>query len=121
MAAEKPFPAPLVSGFEIECCHCFCGSEQECRTVSTRTESIGRNGTHELVSHSPAKKATIETLAAEYVDSGSAGRRDLIATLAFAAEHNVESLVDVLPFTDVNRAIDIVRRGNTVARTVLER
>jgi D-arabinose 1-dehydrogenase-like Zn-dependent alcohol dehydrogenase len=45
----------------------------------------------------------------------------MIAMLAFAAEHNVESLVDVLPFTDVNRAIDIVRRGNTLAKTVLQR
>ena len=40
--------------------------------------------------------------------------------LAFAAEHDVESLVDVVPFTDVNRAIDMVRRGNTAARTVLQ-
>jgi D-arabinose 1-dehydrogenase-like Zn-dependent alcohol dehydrogenase len=48
-------------------------------------------------------------------------RTDMIAMLAFAAEHNVESLVDILPFTDVNRAIDMVRRGNTVARTVLQR
>jgi alcohol/geraniol dehydrogenase (NADP+) len=139
-------------------------------------------------SHSPAKKATIERLGAEYVDSGKlagqttlrrrfdlilstlnttfdlnaylgmlkpqgklcvvaqplemlsisvgmlydnalrsiygnyvGSRRDMIAMLAFAAEHNVESLVDVLPFTDVNRAIDMVRRGNTVARTVLHR
>src|SRR5262249_41688382 len=48
-------------------------------------------------------------------------RRDMIAMLAFAAEHNVDSVVDVLPFTDVNRAIDIVRTGNTVARSVLQR
>ena len=48
-------------------------------------------------------------------------RRDMIAMLAFAAEHNIESLVDILPFTDVNRAIDSVRRGNTAARTVLQR
>ena len=45
----------------------------------------------------------------------------MIAMLAFAAERNVECLVDILPFTDVNRAIDVVRRGNTVARTVLQR
>jgi len=48
-------------------------------------------------------------------------RRDMVAMLAFAAEHHVESPVDVLAFTDVNRAIDMVRRGNTVARTVLQR
>lgn len=48
-------------------------------------------------------------------------RRDMSAMLAFAAEHNVESLVDVLPFTEVNRAIDLVRSGNAVTRTVLRR
>jgi D-arabinose 1-dehydrogenase-like Zn-dependent alcohol dehydrogenase len=48
-------------------------------------------------------------------------RRDMRAMLAFAAEHNVESLVDLVPFTDVNRAIDTVRRGNAVSRTVLQR
>jgi D-arabinose 1-dehydrogenase-like Zn-dependent alcohol dehydrogenase len=48
-------------------------------------------------------------------------RSDMLAMLAFAAEHHVESLVDVLPFTDVNRAIDIARRGDTVARIVLQR
>ena len=48
-------------------------------------------------------------------------RRDMVAMLAFAAEHTVESLVDVLPFTDVNRAIEMVRRGHSVARTVLQR
>jgi alcohol/geraniol dehydrogenase (NADP+) len=140
------------------------------------------------VSHSPAKKAMIERLGAEYVDSAKlagqatlrrrfdlilstlnttfdldatlgmlkpqgklcvvaqplemlsisvgmlydnalrsiygnyvGSRRDMIAMLAFAAGHNVESLVDVVPFTDVNRAIDMVRRGNAVARTVLQR
>ena len=46
-------------------------------------------------------------------------RADMMAMLAFAAEHTVESLVDVLPFTDVNRAIERVRRQNAVARTVL--
>jgi len=48
-------------------------------------------------------------------------RKDMVAMLAFAAEHHVEGLVDIVPFTDVNRAIDAVRRGNAVARTVLQR
>lgn len=48
-------------------------------------------------------------------------RRDMTAMLGFAAEHDVDSLVDVVPFTDVNRAIDIVRKGHAVARTVLQR
>jgi D-arabinose 1-dehydrogenase-like Zn-dependent alcohol dehydrogenase len=48
-------------------------------------------------------------------------RRDMVAMLAFAAEHDVASPVDVLPFTEVNRAIDTVRRERTLARTVLHR
>lgn len=48
-------------------------------------------------------------------------RSDMTAMLAFAAEHDVESLVDVMPFADVNRAIEIVRTGNPIARTVLQR
>ena len=48
-------------------------------------------------------------------------RKDMIALLAFAAEHGVECLVDIVPFTEVNRAIDMVRRGHAVARTVLQR
>jgi D-arabinose 1-dehydrogenase-like Zn-dependent alcohol dehydrogenase len=48
-------------------------------------------------------------------------RKDMVAMLAFAAEHDVECLVDVLPFTDVNQTIDKVRRENSVARAVLQR
>jgi D-arabinose 1-dehydrogenase-like Zn-dependent alcohol dehydrogenase len=59
----------------------------------------------------------LRTIYGNYVGS----RSDMVAMLAFAAEHHVESLVDVLPFSDVNQAIDIVRRSNPVARTVLQR
>jgi D-arabinose 1-dehydrogenase-like Zn-dependent alcohol dehydrogenase len=48
-------------------------------------------------------------------------RADMAAMLEFAAGHHVESLVDLLPFTDVNRAIEQVRHGQAIARTVLER
>jgi Zn-dependent alcohol dehydrogenases len=48
-------------------------------------------------------------------------RGQMMAMLVFAAEHNVESLVDVVPFTDVNQAIEMVRRGQTPARVVLQR
>jgi D-arabinose 1-dehydrogenase-like Zn-dependent alcohol dehydrogenase len=48
-------------------------------------------------------------------------RADMIALLAFAAEHHVHGLVEIMPFTDVNAAIDKVRHGTTAARTVLER
>jgi D-arabinose 1-dehydrogenase-like Zn-dependent alcohol dehydrogenase len=45
----------------------------------------------------------------------------MMAMLAFAAEHHIESLVDIVPFTEVNRGIERVRRGNTPARVVLQR
>ena len=48
-------------------------------------------------------------------------RRDMTAMLAFAAEHQIESLVDIVPFTDVNRAIESVRSGSTPVRVVLQR
>ena len=47
-------------------------------------------------------------------------RSDMMGMLAFAAEHDIASLVDVVPFTDVNRAIDMARRGKTPARVVLQ-
>jgi D-arabinose 1-dehydrogenase-like Zn-dependent alcohol dehydrogenase len=48
-------------------------------------------------------------------------RAEMIALLAFAAEHHVHGLVEILPFSDVNAAIDRVRHGTTAARVVLER
>jgi D-arabinose 1-dehydrogenase-like Zn-dependent alcohol dehydrogenase len=59
----------------------------------------------------------LRSIRGNYVGS----RTDMTAMLAFAAERGVETLVDVLPFTDVNRAIDAVRSGRGVARTVLQR
>jgi D-arabinose 1-dehydrogenase-like Zn-dependent alcohol dehydrogenase len=57
------------------------------------------------------------TVYGNYVGS----RRDMTAMLDFAAEHNIESIVDVMPFTRVNEAIDMVRRGNVPIRMVLQR
>jgi D-arabinose 1-dehydrogenase-like Zn-dependent alcohol dehydrogenase len=59
----------------------------------------------------------LRTIYGNYVGS----RTDMAAMLAFAAGHAIDSLVDVVPFTDVNRAIDGVRRGQSLARTVLQR
>ena len=61
--------------------------------------------------------SAVRSIYGNYVGS----RTDMNAMLAFAAERKLESLVDVLPFTDVNRAIDMVRSGNSVARIVLQR
>ena len=61
--------------------------------------------------------SALRSIYGNYVGS----RSDMNAMLAFAAERKLESLVDVLPFTDVNRAIDMVRSGNSVARIVLQR
>jgi alcohol/geraniol dehydrogenase (NADP+) len=57
------------------------------------------------------------TIYGNYVGS----RRDMMAMLAFAAEHNVESIVDIMPFAKINEAIDMVRRGNAPIRVVLQK
>jgi D-arabinose 1-dehydrogenase-like Zn-dependent alcohol dehydrogenase len=56
------------------------------------------------------------TIYGNYVGS----RRDMIAMLAFAAEHDVESLVEIVPFSKINQAIDMVRSGNVPVRVVLQ-
>lgn len=48
-------------------------------------------------------------------------RADMADMLTFAADRKIACLVDVLPFAEVNRAIETVRTGNAVARTVLQR
>jgi D-arabinose 1-dehydrogenase-like Zn-dependent alcohol dehydrogenase len=57
------------------------------------------------------------TVYGHYVGS----RRDMASMLTFAAEHNIRSAVHVLPFTDVNDAIDMVRTGTVPVRVVLQR
>ena len=40
--------------------------------------------------------------------------------LAFSAKHNIESIVDVLPFPKMNEAIEMVKTGKVLRRLVLE-
>ena len=40
--------------------------------------------------------------------------------LAFSAKHNIESVVDVMPFSKMNEAMEILRSGNVSVRLVLE-
>jgi D-arabinose 1-dehydrogenase-like Zn-dependent alcohol dehydrogenase len=56
------------------------------------------------------------TIYGNYVGS----RKDMTDMLAFAAKHNVECMIDVMPFTDMEKAIDILKSQNTPARLVLE-
>ncbi|HMI88645.1 MAG TPA: NAD(P)-dependent alcohol dehydrogenase [Polyangiaceae bacterium] len=57
------------------------------------------------------------TLYGSYVGS----REAMMAMLAFAEEHQIESIVDVMPFDKVNEAIDRVRSGKVPMRLVLQR
>jgi D-arabinose 1-dehydrogenase-like Zn-dependent alcohol dehydrogenase len=57
------------------------------------------------------------TIYGNYVGS----RSDMKAMLAFAAERNIESVVNIMPFAKVNEAIDMVRKGNAPIRVVLQR
>ncbi len=47
-------------------------------------------------------------------------RKNMVDMLAFSAKHNIESAVDVMPFSNVNEAIEKVRSGKVKIRLVLE-
>jgi D-arabinose 1-dehydrogenase-like Zn-dependent alcohol dehydrogenase len=46
-------------------------------------------------------------------------RRDMTNMIAFSAQHDIESLVEVIPFSEMNEAIEKVRSGSPI-RLVLE-
>jgi D-arabinose 1-dehydrogenase-like Zn-dependent alcohol dehydrogenase len=56
------------------------------------------------------------TIYGNYIGS----RADMMATLAFAARHKIKGSVDVMPFSQVNEAIEMVRGGTVAMRVVLE-
>jgi D-arabinose 1-dehydrogenase-like Zn-dependent alcohol dehydrogenase len=56
------------------------------------------------------------TIYGNYVGS----RKDMTHMLAFSEKHNIESIVEVMPFSKLNEAIDVVRRGKVPMRLVLE-
>jgi D-arabinose 1-dehydrogenase-like Zn-dependent alcohol dehydrogenase len=56
------------------------------------------------------------TIYGNYVGS----RKDMVDMLDFAAKHNIESAVEVMPFSKVNEAIEKVRTGEVQIRLVLE-
>ena len=56
------------------------------------------------------------TIYGNYIGS----RKEMMDMIAFSAKHNIESIVDVLPFSKMNEAIEIVRRGESPTRLVLE-
>jgi D-arabinose 1-dehydrogenase-like Zn-dependent alcohol dehydrogenase len=75
----------------------------------------------------PLRKMSISVgLLYDYAQRGIYGnyvgsRKDMMDMIAFSAEHIVESIVDVLPFSKMNEAIEIVRGGKVPMRLVLER
>jgi len=47
-------------------------------------------------------------------------RKDMVEMLDFSAKHNIESVVEVMPFSKMNEAIEAVRKGKVPMRLVLE-
>jgi D-arabinose 1-dehydrogenase-like Zn-dependent alcohol dehydrogenase len=47
-------------------------------------------------------------------------RKDMTDMLAFSAHHHIESIVEVLPFSKMNEAIEMVKTGKVENRLVLE-
>jgi D-arabinose 1-dehydrogenase-like Zn-dependent alcohol dehydrogenase len=56
------------------------------------------------------------TIYGNYVGS----RKDMRDMIAFSAKHNIESIVDVMPFLKMNEAIEMVRKKMVSTRLVLE-
>jgi len=46
-------------------------------------------------------------------------RNDMKTMLTFAARHNIQSIVDVIPFSQINAAIEMVKSGKVAMRLVL--
>lgn len=47
-------------------------------------------------------------------------RKDMVEMLAFSAKHNIESIVEVMPFSRMNEAIEVAGIGKAPLRLVLE-
>jgi D-arabinose 1-dehydrogenase-like Zn-dependent alcohol dehydrogenase len=47
-------------------------------------------------------------------------RKDMVDMLAFSAHHNIESIMEVMPFSEINEAIERVKTGKVAMRLVLE-
>lgn len=46
-------------------------------------------------------------------------RKDMMNMLAFSAKHNIQSIIDVMTFSQMNEAIDLVKTGKVPMRLVL--
>jgi D-arabinose 1-dehydrogenase-like Zn-dependent alcohol dehydrogenase len=47
-------------------------------------------------------------------------RRDMVNMLAFSAKHNIQGIADVMSFSEINEAIDLVKTGKVPMRLVLQ-
>jgi D-arabinose 1-dehydrogenase-like Zn-dependent alcohol dehydrogenase len=47
-------------------------------------------------------------------------RKDMMNMLAFSAKHNIQSIVDVMPFSKMNEAIELIKTGKIPVKLVLE-
>jgi alcohol/geraniol dehydrogenase (NADP+) len=56
------------------------------------------------------------TIYGNYVGS----RKDMMDMLAFSAKHDIEGLVEVMPFSEMNKAIEVLRHQYSPVRLVLE-
>jgi D-arabinose 1-dehydrogenase-like Zn-dependent alcohol dehydrogenase len=57
------------------------------------------------------------TIYGNYIGS----RKDMVDLIAFLAEHDLKGIVDVIPFSKMDEAIESVRSGNFAKRLVLEK
>ncbi|MGH7490809.1 MAG: NAD(P)-dependent alcohol dehydrogenase [bacterium] len=93
--------------------------------LDTYLEMLKPQGRFCLVAQ-PLKKLSISVgLLYDYAQRTISGnytgsRKDMMDMMAFSAKHNIESIVDVMPFSKMNEAIEMVREGKVPMRLVLE-
>lgn len=78
-----------------------------------------------LLSQPPGKLSISAGLLYDYAQRTIYGnytgsRKDMVDMLAFSAKHNIESIVDVMPFSKMNEAIKMVKTGKVAMRLILE-
>lgn len=93
--------------------------------VDTYLKMLKPRGKFCLVAQPPQKPAVNLGLLYDYAHRTIYGnyvgsRKDMTDMLIFSAKHNIESMVEVMPFAEVNEAIEVVRSGKSSVRVVLE-
>ena len=93
--------------------------------INTYLKMLKPRGKFCLVAQPPKKLSINVGLLYDYAQRTIYGnytgsRKNMMDMIAFSAKHKIESIVEVIPFSKMNEAIEMVRRGDVSIRLVLE-